>query len=270
MFGTMRRKKICMGFYCVGIVTSLVLLTLYSVVYLENEIGKIRKNTIVRKRYMPLKVNLPTTMIYKQGSLEIVKKEHNTIFYKNTIEEDILSLSWVNELREILVKNNNSNPFLQPHISLVVADGKCIELLLNWLIVAMVRLSDPLHNVVVLGLDEEVCEMLKPRRITCVFSDPDSFMRTGYVNWFVKFLPVYTAPQTRLMVARLVNYWGYSFASYDTDALVIRNPQVLYDAYSDADVVAGAAMHWPEWATQLWGFSMCLGAFMMRSGEATG
>ncbi|CAI8032076.1 hypothetical protein GBAR_LOCUS18165 [Geodia barretti] len=95
-----------------------------------------------------------------------------------------------------------------------------------------------------------------------------TFMRSQMSKDF-RFQPVYSAPQTRLLVARLVSYWRYSFASYDTDALVLRNPQPLYERYRDVNVIAGASVHWPQWAGELWGFSMCLGAFMIRSSPET-
>ena len=260
-------RKLCIGFYCVGLVTGLILVCLFSLLYVENEFDKIR---ITHKEYLPPKLNLPTSFIYKQGHLEIVKKEDNVIIYKNTMEDYILNLSWVQELHDILVKiNTTANYILSPQINLVVADRKCVELLLNWLIGALVRLPEPLHNVVVLGLDSQVCELIKPRNISCVHSDPKTFMR-NYTSREFRFLTVYTAPQTRLLVARLVSYWGYSFASYDTDAIVLRNPQPLYDSHRDVNIIAGASVHWPVWAGELWGFSMCLGAFMIRSGPKTG
>ena len=260
------RRTICIGFYCVGIVTGLVLITLYSLVCVESELERLRRNSFFRKRYLPLKVNLPTTYIYKQGHMEIVKKEENTIFYKNTIEDDILNLSWVNELHQVLIRMNSS---LAPQINLVIADGRHVELLLNWLIAALVKLHEPLHNVLVLGMDCEVCELIKPRGLSCIHSNPKTFIRTNAEKDF-KFLSVYSAPQTRLLAARLINYWGFSLASYDTDALVLRNPQSLYDRHREMDVIAGAAVHWPEWASAVWGFSMCLGAVMIRNGPATG
>ena len=255
-----------MGFYCTGLVTALILLCLFSLLYVENEFDKMRRNAFPHKKYLHLRVNLPTTFIYKQGRLKMVKKEDNVIVYKNTIEDDILSLSWVKELYQIL---NSTASTLSPQINLVVADKKCVDLLLNWLIASLVRLSEPLGDVVVLGLDREVCQLIKPRNISCIYSNPMTFMR-NQTSKDVRFQPVYSAPQTRLLVARLVSYWGYSFASYDTDALVLRNPQPLYDKYRDVNVIAGAAVHWPQWAGELWGFSMCLGAFMIRSSPETG
>ena len=263
-------RKLCLGFYCTGLVTALILLCLFSLLYVDNEFDKMRRNAFPHiKKYLPLQVNLPTTFIYEQGHLEIVKKEDNMIVYKNTIEDDILSLSWVKELYQILNETNSSASTLSPQINLVVADKKCVDLLLNWLIASLVRLSEPLRNVVVLGLDQEVCKLIKPRNISCIHSNPMTFMRSQMSKDF-RFQPVYSAPQTRLLVARLVSYWRYSFASYDTDALVLRNPQPLYERYRDVNVIAGASVHWPQWAGELWGFSMCLGAFMIRSSPETG
>lgn len=251
-------QRICLGFYCMGLITALILLTLVSLVCVVNEFDRIEiaSRTINQANVL----HLPTKIIYKEHG-EKYEDQIGTV-YGSKIEDEILGLSWVEDLHNLLIHKNS------PQVNLVVADYKRIELLLNWLLVALVRLSPPLHNVIVLGIDLEVCKLLNPRKISCIHADPQTFMRVEYK--LLKFSPVFVAPQTRLLVARLVNFWGFSFASYDTDALVLRDPQSIYDAHPEANVIAGSGLHWPQWATQEWGFAMCLGAVLMRSGPASG
>ena len=71
-------------------------------------------------------------------------------------------------------------------------------------------------------------------------------------------------------MSRLVNYWGYSLATYDTDALILKNPQAVYDAHKEVTVIAGSANVGPTWAVKKWGFAVCPGAMLIRSGHATG
>ena len=195
-------------------------------------------------------IHLPSKKIYKK--IEDSMIEHR--------------LSWIRELYQLLVCINNSRT---PQVNFVVADEKAIELLLNWLIMALVRLTEPLQNVVVLGLDVQVCDLLHPRNISCIYIDPESIIRPSIeIKSF--FSRRYLASQIRLLVSRLVNYWGYSLATYDTDALIMKNPQALYDAHQEVTVIAGAANVGPTWAVKKWGFAVCPGAILIRSGSATG
>jgi hypothetical protein len=209
-------------------------------------------------------IHLPSKILYNRGETQFVRREDNTNVYRNTIEDNILSLQWIQDLHQMLLDTNGSH---SPQVNIVVTDKNGIEMLLNWLVVALVRLTEPLHNVIVLGLDAEVCDLLRPHNIWCIHSDPRTFIRQKM--GFLHFSQAFLAPQTRLLVARLINYWGYSFASYDTDALVLKNPQSLYDSHKEVSMIAGAGGHWPNWAIKKWGFSVCLGAVMVRSGPAT-
>ena len=255
-----------LGLYLVGLVTAVVLLTVYCIVCLQTEMDRVRKvRTAPLRSFQHFNVNLPTALIYK-NHVQVVRKTEHLVLLKNSLEDDILNLPWIQELHKIVVRIHGS---VTPQVNLVVADWRNVELLLNWLIAALVRLTDPLQNVIVLGLDAEVCELLHSRNFNCVHSDPDSFIRHSKDKFF-RFANIYSAPQTRLLVARLVNYWGYSFASYDTDAVILRNPQPLYDENRGVNVVAGAGGHWPRWAMEKWGFAVCPGAMLMRSGTKTG
>lgn len=259
------QQKVCLGLYIVSSITAIVLLTLYCRSCIEKEMIRIQREgnpPSSLQKVLPRSIGLPSYRMYKGNHRQL---NNTTFLCKDAIDGYILRLPWVTRLHQLLVLTSGNK---SPQINLVVADHHSIELLLNWLIAALVRLTDPLQNVVILGLDKFVCDLLQPHNITCLYINPGTFIRedSGYFG----FSRLFTAPQTRLLVARLINYWGYSFASYDTDAVILKNPQPLYDKYKEVNVIAGAAGRWPYWSIEEWGFAVCLGAILVRSGPATG
>ena len=162
-----------------------------------------------------------------------------------------------------MVHTNNSP---SPQVNFIVANEKAIELLINWLIMALVQ---PLQNVVVLGLDVQACDLLGHRNISCICIDQDSIILSS-IQTKSFFSRRFLVLQIRLLVSRLVNYWGYSLAAYDTDALMLNNPQAVYDSHKGVIVIAGAANIGSTWAVKECGFAVCPGAILMRSGPATG
>ena len=235
------------------------------------------------------KLNLPSPAIYRNFTRVVQVPTRRVwhraflngsgVFYRDIIElinisrlvnsapdGYLVNLTWVPKLKEF-VTTASRDP--DPQVSVVVADTSCLRLLLNWLIAALVRLSRPLHNVLVLALEAEVCDVLTPRKLNCLYTDPKSLIEQPKTENYL-FSKHFVGVQIRLLAARLINYWGYSFASYDTDAIVLRNPQELFDAHRDVEVIGGAAQYWPVWAVQNWGFALCPGAMMIRSSKATG
>lgn len=257
------RQKVCLGLYFVSSITAIVLLTLYCRACIEKEMIRVQRERSVPsslQRVLRRNMALPTYRLYKGNHWN-----STTVLCKDTIDRYILRLPWVTELHQLLVRSSSNN---SPLVNLVVADLNSIELLLNWLIAALVRLTDPLQNVLVLGLDKFICDLLRPHNVTCIYINPVTFIRGD--SEYLRFSRLFIAPQTRLLVARLINNWGYSFASYDTDAVILKNPQPLYDEYKEVNVIAGAAGRWPYWSIEEWGFAVCLGAILVRSGPATG
>ena len=72
----------------------------------------------------------------------------------------------------------------------------------------------------------------------------------------------------RSIILRLINYWGYDVATYDSDAVVLKNPQTLFDNYTH-DILSSASTY-PEAAAKVWGFTLCAGAILYRASSATG
>ena len=93
------------------------------------------------------------------------------------------------------------------------------------------------HNVLVLSLDNLLCELLCNRTlpVACLSVSADSiFSNELQLGMWLKRLMV------RAVLLRVLNYWGYDVASYDSDAVLLKNPQVLYDERPHIDLFSAA------------------------------
>ena len=173
---------------------------------------------------------------------------------------------WVSVLYNFLRTLDKS---VSPHVNMVSGDSNHIHLLENWITAAVMRLKPPLHNLMVLSLDHPLCYQLLSRNIshTCIPVHPRSLI-VAYPNGTDATFS--SAMIVRQIVLRLINYWGYDVASYDSDAVLFRNPQVLYDAQPYVDVFSASSRFFPSSVSNKWGFNLCTGALMLRASPAVG
>ena len=73
----------------------------------------------------------------------------------------------------------------------------------------------------------------------------------------------------RLTFFRLINHWGYDIVMYDSDAVVLKNPQLLFEANAGVELV-GSAGKGPESIGRVWGRTICTGVLLMRSSPYLG
>ena len=154
------------------------------------------------------------------------------------------------------------NKSISPQFNMVFGDSDHRETVLNWIIAAHVRLDPPLHNIMVLSVDQPLCDFLalKKLQITCIAVPPNSFLNEPQST-----KPSYSRGiKCRLVVLRIINFWGYDVASYDSDAGLLRNPQPLYDTNPDVKLFAGSDTY-PNPISDQWGFSLCAGVLLLRS-----
>ena len=201
----------------------------------------------------PLMPNIP-----KYDIMPLVK------YYKN--REELQKTQWVSLLHNFLQTLDRS---VSPHVNMVFGDSNHTRLLENWITAAVIRLKPPLHNVMVLSLDYSLCNQLLSRNIshTCIPVPPQSVIVAhpsgSDATWS-------SAMMIRQIVLRLINYWGYDVASYDADAVLLHNPQVLYDAQPNVDVFSASSMNFPRSVSDKWGFNLCGGILMLRASPAVG
>lgn len=185
--------------------------------------------------------------------------------YSRSLKE-ILAQDWVCDLQRFL-KNIDEEKHI---VNMIAANSNFTDPLLNWLIASFLRLEEPMIDVVVISLDEDLHNLLINRDIPSLLVTPDLMMRTE------DFPEVYHMHngfyQSRMMVMRLINHWGYDAANYDTDAVMLRNPQVIYDDpnNADVDIFAGFAISFPPVLHRKWGATLCNGAWLVRSNPRTG
>jgi hypothetical protein len=174
--------------------------------------------------------------------------------------EDLQRQEWVHRLHDYLLTLNKS---VSPQLSMVFGDYKHKVLFLNWMTAAM-KLKPPLHNILVMSLDDSLCEFARSKEfpVTCIESPVENVLNIDNKEAWMSRMKV------RLVVLRLINYWGYDVASYDTDAVLLKNPQVLYDERPNVHLFSAVAKYPPELG-EVWGATLCAGTMLLRASPAT-
>ncbi|KAL5471534.1 hypothetical protein EMCRGX_G029658 [Ephydatia muelleri] len=167
--------------------------------------------------------------------------------------DEVFKAPWVSELRRFLESCSPNT------VTLTAASQDYAPNLLNWLIAALATVEPPLLNVLVLSFDANLTRLLVSKGIgsihvpySSVVADPD---RIGIGKIWM----------TRLAVLRIINYFGFNVYQFDTDAIVLRNPQPVFDLYKSSSVVSARAMLPFELGKGRWGFTASMGAVLFRS-----
>ena len=194
--------------------------------------------------------------------------EHNALPHHKYLKssDELKNTTWVADLHHYLMTLNRN---VSPHVNLVFADYKHRMLVVNWVVAATLKVKPPLHNVLVLSLDQLLCDYLAnaaymtyPLNMTCIAAPLTTILSSkGRESWK-------TSMMIRSIILRLINYWGYDVATYDSDAVVLKNPQTLFEYYTH-DILSSASTY-PESAAKVWGFTLCAGAILYRATSATG
>ena len=174
--------------------------------------------------------------------------------------ERVMLFEWIKDLKSFLISVDVRCP-----IAIVASDSHYADALLNWLIMSTVTLEDPIKNILILSLDSSLHQLLQNRSIKSLHILPSSLA----VIKPNRFRPLKQVEVVRFTVMRLLNYWGFDVANYDSDAMIVKNPQPIYDRYSDQDVI-GSAGYFPAEIHRKWGVTLCMGAVMIRATKQTG
>lgn len=179
---------------------------------------------------------------------------------------DLIRQQWMQDIRNYLLKippKTNSSKSL---ISIVACDSKFKDVLLNWLISATLDTQPPLSNILILALDRPLQSTLVEHGFDSVYVDCKQLVASHMLSKRA----FYIVMILRLTVMRLLNHWGYDAANYDADALILRNPELLYyEEFSSSDLI-GSRGKFPEEARNALGLSMCAGMFMVKTSPQTG
>jgi len=181
--------------------------------------------------------------------------------YTRTIQ-DIFSSPWV----ALLHRKLNTLPVQNTkQVSVVFSDSSYVESLLNWLVASQVILESPIENVIVICLDKDIFSLLDSKAIPSILVDRDVIFKPG-VEFEHRYSSVWIV---RMIVYRLISYFGYDIVSYDTDAVPLRSLQPIFDKYRDYDIIGSAGIY-PFSLGRAWGFTMCMGIVRFRSSARMG
>ena len=172
--------------------------------------------------------------------------------------EKLLEADWMAALQQFL----SGLSFKQ--VNFVTANSQYEDELLNWLILVSVSINPPMENVLVLALDSELYDLLHSRGISCIFIPTTAIMSPLGKDEHFK-----SVWMIRLGLLRVLNWLGFDAAMYDADALVLKNPQPLFEAHA-TDIVASMGTSWPPKVGRKWGFTLCNGVLFIRSNKRTG
>ena len=171
----------------------------------------------------------------------------------------LLRSQWVFDLRKILAKTRGKQ------INMVTASIEHQDVLLNWLISAYAVATPPLDNVLVLSLDEPLHNLLKIRGISSLWVSP-SIIIDPTIEIARRFSQVHIV---RLNVLRLIVNYGFDVVNYDCDAIVLKNPQTVFDKHKDADII-GTFGKGPGHLFSKWGVTLNTGVLLFRSNSKVG
>ena len=171
---------------------------------------------------------------------------------------EVLNASWVWPLLKFLSSVDSKQ------ITLVLANTAYQEVLLNWLISATVVVEPPIENILVVSLDRILYRMLQQKGIDTIYVEYTSILNDGhrFSRYFEQIMMI------RLGFMRLINRLGYDCAMYDIDAIILKNPQPLYEKYKSDIVGSRGAL--PKQLLKRWHVTICIGAVFIRSNPKTG
>ena len=180
---------------------------------------------------------------------------HPTVFQP---VQKVLEADWVNQLKHFL-----TSIYPARTVTLTVATKDFIPNLLNWLISAHLLVDPPPDNILVVAFDKEVYSLMTERKFPVIYVPYSSVMKGERHG-------VSCVWMTRLTIIRLMNHWGYDVQQFDTDAVLLQNPRSLFDAYPDYDLVSARGILPYELGRGSWGFTVCMGAALLRGTQKMG
>ncbi len=171
----------------------------------------------------------------------------------------VAKATWIHDLRVHL------HTFQHKQINMVTSNIVYTDVLLNWLIAATVRSKIPLSSILVFSLNSNLHEFLRSKHMPSVFLPPNRLLNPNF-NFTREFDKVM---MIRLSMMRLLNHFGFDIANYDTDAIILQDPQALYEHLSGDDII-GSVGWIPKPLYDNWGVTICIGVVLLRSSRKTG
>lgn len=170
----------------------------------------------------------------------------------------VLGAQWVKHLKDYLLAIHPARS-----LTITVATEPFIPNLLNWLIASQLLVDPPIQHVLALGFDKDVHQLLASKNLPCIHVPMNSVVKGNRKG-------VAAVWMTRFAVLRLLNHWGYDVLQLDSDAVPLKNPQFLFNAYPEYDIVSARGILPFELGKGPWGFTVCMGAALLRATQKMG
>ena len=168
---------------------------------------------------------------------------------------------WISELAKIMSKTREKMIF-----AITVNQGYK-ESLLNWLITAVFKGGVSLNRILVISMDQDIQEFLHWHKISCIYVPVKSLFNSLKSRYWIDEYGLVMF--TRISVVRLLNHWGYSVVIIDTDALILQDPQPLFDKYPASSIIASGGTQ-PRTLYGVWNITVCNGLILLRSNQEIG
>lgn len=166
---------------------------------------------------------------------------------------------WIQQLVYHLQQHNSNQ------IILITADHLYEDIFFNWLAAAHLKAQISIHDVLILSLDDILCQTLLDYNIetVCVRKheviDLSAEMHTSLSHvWII-----------RCMITRLLNYWGYDVLMFDLDAVLLKDPRPLFEHFKQSDIIGSQGKYPFELSREWGGVTLCMGVVMFRSTHQT-
>ena len=163
---------------------------------------------------------------------------------------------WIIDLAEIMSKTNEKTLFV------ITVNQGYRDTFLNWLITAVFKGGISLDRILVISLDQSIQEFLQGHGVACIYVPVKSLFHSLVSHYWIDEYGLVMF--TRISVVRLLNHWGYSVVMIDTDALVLHDPQPLFDTYPSSSIVASSGTQ-PRTLYSVWNTTACNGLILLRS-----
>ena len=172
----------------------------------------------------------------------------------NTLKDakKIASTKWVKDLASVMTTWPNNRT-----VMVVSGNVEFQQPLLNWIISAVLKANISLDHILILAADEMLHKLLKERSIGSIFVPPGSLYDSKIIKLSIHKLITFS----RFAVVRLLNHWGFTVVHFDSDALILRDTQRVFEKYPLSSIVASRG------ATRK---TLCAGSILFRSDRMTG
>ena len=172
---------------------------------------------------------------------------------------EILQSDWLKQLKVALHTMSTTQ------VTMVTSNLPYRDVLLNWLISAVVKAGIPLRDILVIAMENPLHMLLQERNVTSILVTPEALLNraTLALGTFNQVM------MTRLALLRLLNHWGLDVAFYDTDAILLKDPQPVYNRHRSSGIV-GVIGKFPTVLYREWRVTLCTAVMLVRSSKATG